>query len=316
MTWLDDRFALPARWLRRIVTQWRPDIVHSLPLDPAGRLARAALQDLPESVRPSWVASAWGSDLNVGLVDEKRRPNVEFILRNCDGFMADCRHDLELAERTGLAPSKRALADAAPGNGGVDIELFARIRAASSRRDVIVIPKAFEREHANRTFTVIEALRSMGPAVLDGFEIHLLMCSSGVRNWLTQMPSWLQERCRCHATLPQRDFFDLLGRARVVVSPSLADGTANVMLEAMAGGALPLMSPLPSTQEWMTDGRNGLTAHALYPDQIAAALTRALTDEDLFQRASRENWDLVRERADRRDVARRVLAYYRALIAQ
>jgi glycosyltransferase involved in cell wall biosynthesis len=312
VTWAEGRFSISSRWLRRTIRVWRPHIVHSLPLDTGGKLARSAFESMPIETRPRWVASSWGSDLCIGLLDPNRRPNIEFILKHCDGFMADCRHDLELAERAGQAPSKRALPDGAPGNGGVDVERFAHLRQTAARRNVILIPKAFEREHANRTFTVIEALRLLGDR-LENYEVHLLMCSAGVRTWLAQMPEGLQRRCQCHGTLPQHEFFEMLSRTRVMVSPSLSDGTPNVMLEAMAAGALPLISPLPSISEWIEHGQNGLMAHALYPDQIAGELSRALIDDELFERASSRNWDLVCQRADRKKIARQIVEYYERL---
>lgn len=313
LSWMDERFGITAWWLRRVIRRWQPHIIHSLPLDTGGKLARIGLESMPAGARPKWVASAWGSDLSVGALDAGRRDNIARILEQCDGFMADCRKDLDLAERLGLASSKRALGDSAPGNGGVDIARFAEIRKRQERRNVILVPKAFEREHANRTFTVIEALRTLGDSLV-GFEVHLLMCSKPVRAWLAQMPDWLQARCHCHDHVPQSDVFDLLGRTRVMVAPSLADGTPNVLLEAMAAGALPVVSPIESTFEWITDGQTGLLAHALYPDQIAAAIQRALVDDDLMARASAENWDTICRRADRALTADRVAVYYQTLV--
>ncbi len=93
----------------------------------------------------------------------------------------------------------------------------------------------------------------------------------------------------------------------------MVDGTPNFMLEAMAAGALPILSPIDLIQEWITDGENGLLAHALYPDQVAAAVRRALLDDGLFERAQRLNWEIVCQRADRREVRWEVLEYYRDL---
>ena len=124
------------------------------------------------------------------------------------------------------------------------------------------------------------------------------------------MPGWLQERVHCHDMLPQDELFAQMGQARVVIAPSLIDGTPNVMLEAMAAGALPILSPIDSIQEWITDGQNGLLAHALYPDQVAAAVRRGLLDDELFAKAQRLNWEIVCQRADRREVRQEVLEYY------
>lgn len=310
--WVEDRFALSARWLARIIRNWRPDIVHSLPLHTGGKLTRKALERIPVSQWPRWIASSWGSDMYVGLDDPGARPNIEFILHNCDGFMADCRRDLRLATEAGLAPEKIAFAEGVPGNGGIDVGRFEALRSSPAPRNLILIPKAFEREHANRTFTVLEALRLVGED-LEGYEIHLLMASKSVRNWLRKMPESLQRRCHCREMIPQPELFDMLSRTRLMLAPSLSDGTPNVLLEAMAAGALPIVSPLESILEWVEDGRNGLLAHALYPDQIAAAIRRGLRDDQLFESAKAENWEMIQKRADRRVVREQVLEYYRSL---
>jgi glycosyltransferase involved in cell wall biosynthesis len=175
------------------------------------------------------------------------------------------------------------------------------------------VPKAFERDHANRTLVILEAFRILGEKFLQGYEIHFNMISKSVSAYLRQMPDWLQQQIQCHAMLPQEELFAQMSQARAMIAPSLIDGTPNVMLEAMAAGALPIMSPIASIEEWITDGENGLLAHALYPDQVAAALRRALLDDELFEKAQRLNWDIICQRADRRKVRREVLEYYQNL---
>jgi glycosyltransferase involved in cell wall biosynthesis len=311
--WMDSRFDLTVKYLRRSIRTWQPDIVHSLSMDKAGRLARLALQGTPAENRPRWVVSSYGNDICQDLFDAAKSENIKSILAQCDGFFADCQRDRQLAVSAGLAPAKLALNGAVPGPGGLDLDEFARLRQAPSGRRLILAPKAFEREHANRTLVILEAFRILGNDFLNDYDIHFNMCSGSVKAYLRQMPDWLQERVHCHDMLPQAELFTQMAQARVVIAPSLIDGTPNVMLEAMAAGALPLLSPIDSIREWITDGENGLLAHALYPDQVAAALRRALLDDELFERAQRLNWEIVCQRADRREVRREVLEYYQNL---
>jgi glycosyltransferase involved in cell wall biosynthesis len=311
---LDERYSITARWLRWVIRTWKPDILHSMPLDVGGKLAAQALETLPRSIWPKWVVSSWGSDIYLGLDDPQKSKSIQYILANCDGFMADCKRDLELAVQHGLDPQKLASGHALPGAGGLDLEEFAQLRVKHKRRDVILLPKAFEREHANRTLPALEALHMLN-AELQSYEIHLASASQAVRAWLRQMPKTFQDRCHIHSFLPQGDLFELYARARIVLAPSLSDGTPNVMLEAMAAGALPIMSPIESIKEWITDGENGLLAHALYPDKVAAALQRALTDDALFEQAQRINWEIICQRVDRRLVCEEVLTYYKGLFA-
>jgi glycosyltransferase involved in cell wall biosynthesis len=131
--------------------------------------------------------------------------------------------------------------------------------------------------------------------------------------WVRRMPQRLQSRVRVHASVPRSELLSKLKRARVLIAPSLSDGTPITMLEAMAAGALPLMSPLDSIQEWITDGHNGLLAPALYPDRIAAAVRRALTDDELHSCAQKANREIVAQRADREKLRPQILDYYRSL---
>src|SRR4029079_13645664 len=43
-------------------------------------------------------------------------------------------------------------------------------------------------------------------------------------------------------------------RAEVYVSASRSDSTSQSLLEAMAAGALPVVSDIPGNREWVTDG--------------------------------------------------------------
>ena len=104
--------------------------------------------------------------------------------------------------------------------------------------------------------------------------------------------------------------------ARVMLAPSLVDGTPNSMFEAMASGAFPIVSPLETIRAIVEDERNVLFARNLYPDEIAAALKRAMTDDVLVDRASAENLELVRQLADRQKVRARVLGFYERLIGE
>ena len=310
---IDDKFSLTKYWLKWVIRTWKPDILHSMPLDVGGKLAAKVLNELSRSKWPKWVASSWGSDIYLGVGDPKKTLFINYILANCNGFMADCQRDLRLAVQNGLDPQKLAIDHSLPGAGGLDLDHFRQLRTKYEKRDIILIPKAFEREHANRTLPALEALNMLG-ADLQPYEVHLVMASQAVLAWLRQMPQCFKDRCHIHSNLPQQDLFELYGRARVVLAPSLSDGTPNVMLEAMAAGALPIMSPIESIQEWIEDGENGLLAHALYPNQIAEALRRALSDDALFERASQRNWEIICEQVDREKIREQVLKYYRKII--
>ena len=81
-------------------------------------------------------------------------------------------------------------------------------------------------------------------------------------------------------------------------------------------GALPIQSDTQSTAEWITDGRNGILARSNNPEEIAAALRRALQDDELVDRAAGANLELMKERLDIAAVRPKVIDMYRHVAAR
>jgi glycosyltransferase involved in cell wall biosynthesis len=90
---------------------------------------------------------------------------------------------------------------------------------------------------------------------------------------------------------------DLFRSARLMVSPTVHDGTPNTLLEAMACGCLPVAGDLESLREWIIPGYNGLLADLSDPQSLARAISLALEEDALFDQARRYNARLIAERA-------------------
>jgi hypothetical protein len=77
------------------------------------------------------------------------------------------------------------------------------------------------------------------------------------------------------------------------------DGTPNSLLEAMAAGAIPVCSDLPSIREWIEPGRNGFLAAFSDPLAVADALRLALGLSDTERSAIKsENGRIIAARAE------------------
>ena len=88
---------------------------------------------------------------------------------------------------------------------------------------------------------------------------------------------------------------DWLGRAEFVVSASRSDSTSQSLLEAMAGGAVPIVSDIEGNRAWVRDGE-GARMFAPGDDRgLARALREAWRDPAWAERARRLN----RERVER-----------------
>ncbi len=98
-----------------------------------------------------------------------------------------------------------------------------------------------------------------------------------------------------------------------MLAPALIDGVPNSLYEAMASGAFPIVSPLETILPVVRHEENVLFARNLYPQEIAEALSRAMTDDELVDAAAERNLELVRHVAGREAIRERVIEFYERL---
>ena len=70
----------------------------------------------------------------------------------------------------------------------------------------------------------------------------------------------------------------LLARAEIYLSASLSDSTSVSLLEAMACGAVPVVSDIDGNREWVAEGEGARLFAPGDPGSLARALERALDD--------------------------------------
>jgi len=82
----------------------------------------------------------------------------------------------------------------------------------------------------------------------------------------------------------------------------------------MACGCFPIAGDLESIREWIDDGVNGILIDPRRPDELAAAVGRALDAPDLLERAAVHNARLIAERADYQRCMAAAGLFYRMVI--
>ena len=88
----------------------------------------------------------------------------------------------------------------------------------------------------------------------------------------------------------------LLSRADVYISTSLDDGTSVSLLEAMASGAFPIVTDIPSNREWISNGENGFLVPIDQERVLAEKIVEAIRDQDLLERSIEKNFCLIKEK--------------------
>jgi glycosyltransferase involved in cell wall biosynthesis len=107
----------------------------------------------------------------------------------------------------------------------------------------------------------------------------------------------------------------LYRQAAVVVSVPSSDGTPQSVLEAMACGAAPVVSDLPSLHDWVQHERTGLVVPAGDADALAGAILRLLDDNALRASIQAAAIRVVQQRANSRLWMQRYEQIYQQLAA-
>lgn len=236
------------RQMRRLVREFRPDIVHGHYLTVGGLYASM-------SGGRRIVGSAWGSDVYYG----PRRSFMEklvlwYVLRKCDFVFAGTK---DMAARVQDAGYKGELAIF---RFGVDPDVFKKTAPHGTGEFRILSIRPCSKIY--NPLVILEAFGSLLPQMPRAY---LYMFDFGnmieeVRKRVDQDPQ-LKERVRF---VPKQSFdqmVEVYNRADVAVSVPDSDSAAASVLEALACELPVIASDIPAMRECVDDGVNGyLTA--------------------------------------------------------
>jgi glycosyltransferase involved in cell wall biosynthesis len=295
------RYPLAAPAFARALADFRPDLVDAHYVPNYGLLGVLA------GHRPLSV-TAWGSDLLVlGRRGPLQRARARFVLRRADLVLADAANLAAAARELGAAAEKVQLIP-----WGVDLELF---RPCTAREPGLIASTRM----LEPVYDIDTILRAAGPVLARDPRARLVVAGDGsLRGALERRAADLLPAGRWSfaGRLAPRDMATLLARAEVVVSASLSDSTSVSLLEAMAAGAVPVVSDIEGNREWVAEGDGA----RLFPCGDAAALTRALDaalmDPEWADGARARNRRTVEARADRERNLVRIESAFAALVGQ
>jgi glycosyltransferase involved in cell wall biosynthesis len=291
---------------RKLVSEINPHLIHALRIPYEGMLASYTPSAYP------LIISSWGNDFTLHADKSLLMKNATHrALIRANGFMADCQRDLRLAAIWGLSPTAPRMF--APGSGGLDMEwIRKKLSSGINRESAVINPRGIRPVYVRND----EFFQSL-PIVLEKHSETPIYCAAmqgelDAEKWLSKLN--LGANVHLLPGMPQDQLWEYSLRSRVVVSPAIHDGTPNSVLESMALGCLPVVGDIEPLREWVVDGENGLLVDSDDPKSIAASILRALEDEELYERASRINFGLIQEKADRARVMPEVQLFYEQVV--
>jgi glycosyltransferase involved in cell wall biosynthesis len=301
--------------LRAEIAAFRPDLVHAFGIDAAGYLTVDALA---QSDTP-FVLQLRGGGPEIALYgsDPAAEARMRSVFGRCDGLIADNAVNLAFAANHGLSDeARRRCMGAVPGGGGLSTAEMAVPQYEALRPPLVLWPKAYANPSVDG-YAIAEGLRL---AVLRAPELQLRLLFAhqpDFMRWLRgHWPAELWVRTRVQGLVPHAESLDALRQARVMLAPSLLDGVPNALLEAMACGALPVVSPHATLPGGFLNAPGIAYARNLDPAGIADAILRCLRASAASQREWRTgNRALVATYAARAGVTARATAFYRSIAA-
>jgi len=297
-----------------LMSQWRPHIVHTLGMFEAGAWWHGIRKrhDLRHGLR--WVMQTrGGSDLEINRYVPEQRKRIVEIANDADQIVSDNLSNFSYLREFGVKESRFASIAPVPGTGGLDVPTGPDWEIPPSQRTLLLWPKAYNTQYAV-ALPVIEALKIAAEKLPPTIRFVMLWTvQSEVKEWLHTLSETIRARCDIRGKVPREQVLALLRETRILLAPSLVDGRPNTMLEAMVNGAFPIVSPLATIREIVKEPDNALFARNLYPTEIAEAIIRAATDDELVERAGRANLELVRQIANRATIRARIIEFYAQL---
>ena len=108
----------------------------------------------------------------------------------------------------------------------------------------------------------------------------------------------------------------LFGRARLYIGLSISDAIPTSLLESIVMGAFPIQSCTSCADEWIENGKTGIIVPPEEPEVVAAAIRRAVSDDELVDYAAEQNRILAIKRLDQSVIKPQVVEMYDKIAAR
>ncbi len=248
--------------VKKELASFAPDIVNAIYVGGYGFIGAQS------GYRPL-VISAIGSDMLVDYPSSfVHRLQIEYALKRASLVTTDAESLSAAVEHAGMEPSKIVEI-----YFGIDPSTFNMEERTPRGDGPLRIVSTRNIYPVYRPGTIVDAFAKV---LENDVDAHLVICGDGPA--LTALEIKVKDLLGIgdHVTyagrLPPKGIAAELKKADIYISASISDSTSVSMLEAMACGAVPIVTDLPANREWIRDGVNGL----LFRTDDRKALTEAV----------------------------------------
>jgi glycosyltransferase involved in cell wall biosynthesis len=292
--------------LSKLIKTIKPDIIHSLEIQHAGYLTLKAKNKLKGKF-PKWIVTNWGSDIYYFGKKAEHQPLIKEVLLECDYYSCECDRDIKLAQNFCL---KGKVLPVLPNSGGIKIAEIEKLRDPHppSKRKYIAI-KGYQ-NWAGRASVALKALEICADIIKD-YRIFMYspeyasLEAAEIFTKHTGIKIDILPRTTSH-----QEIMALHGKSRISIGLSISDAISTSFLEAIAMGSFPIQSNTSCANEWVKDGITGLLVPPDNVKIIADAITKALKDDHLVDRAQIINYQTVKKRLNYDLIKKTAISFY------
>lgn len=201
-----------------------------------------------------------------------------------------------------------------------DVMVPAMIESQANPEKIMVLPKGldlglytFPVIHPQHTYSAI-VTRSLTSVYhhLDILEALALLKNEGIHLTLTIVGDGLlkdfligkakemqlENSVTFTGRIPNGALPELLRKSSIYISVPETEGVSASLFEAMASGCFPVVTDLPGTRAFITDGENGSLVPVNSPKSLAEKLKTYLSNPDHYQSAIIKNRKFIEENVD------------------
>jgi len=293
-----------ARILSRALRRVPPHLIHAVELQHAGYLVLDSLEINNDKQTKLFVTN-YGSDIFWYRQFPEHMSRLRQLLSRANFYSCECTRDVGLATELGF---RGQVLPVTPNAGGLMVP--ERVSSPSSRK--IITVKGYT-GFVGRAELALEAISKLSHLLKD---YEIVFIKSSIRLWLmarrvrnstgVRITCWIRKR-------QHHQILALLEKSRVFVGISMSDGISTTMLEAMSRGAFPIQTNTSCAGEWL-EFSSGIVINPGW-QAVHEALSRAIIDDDLVNRAMVYNRNTIMLKADRLRIRHRRRGWYTALTA-
>ncbi len=281
-------------------------VIHAIELQHAGYLALQIRRSQRKDRH--LIVTNWGSDIFWFEKFKPHRKKIVQLMAIANSYSCECQRDVSLARELGFTGIVHKVL---PNAGGISDEILVD--------DFQTIPPALRKNILIKGYTrfvgladvALEACASIADE-LSNFNIIVYSADTKTKKLAKalSMRSGLKITVYGKYELSHSEMLNLFASARIYVGISKSDGISTSLLEAMATGCFPIQSSTSCADEWIEHGLSGLIVDCENVEDISAAMSLALSNDDLVMNAAHINRVTAQDRLRSSDISRYNADFY------